>query len=106
MNALLLIGIGILAGGLGMWCLMRIQKAFDDQNRRIDQLEAQVRGKQLPFHVRDGLENIQALKNYDAFDLARVRLYLEEAIKSVDAAASRQKKMGNIYDGLRNGRKE
>lgn len=110
MNSALLIGIGFIAGALAMFSLVRIrqasEKAISDLHHRIDLLEQQIKGKQLPFHVRDGLEEIKALENYDAFDLARIRIYLEEAIKSVDSAAERQKTMGTIYDGLRNGKKK
>ncbi len=101
---------GLVFGGLAVWCVMCIKKAYDDQladlRRSVDELKQQIKGKQLPFYVRDGLEEIKALDNYDAFDLARIRLYLEQIIESVDKAVERNKKKDAAYDAVRNRKKE
>lgn len=109
MQLFILIGLGMVFGGLIVFAVMKLvgyHKAhMANFESRIAELEAQIKGKQLPFYVRDGLEEIKALENADAFDLARMRLYLDEAIKTVDQAADRQNKMGDVYDALRNHKK-
>lgn len=106
MDKFYLIFIGFLFGALVAYGLMQVKQAHEkrkaDFERRLKDLEEQINGKQLPYFVRDGLEDIKALENKDTFDLARLRLYLEEAIKTVDQAASRQNKMSEVYDELRN----
>ena len=98
MTTFLALLFGLLGGAAGTWLYLSDRYT----RQRIADLEAQLKGRQLPYFVRDGLEDIKALENYDAFDLARVRLYLTEAMKTVDAAAERQDKMGEIYNALRN----
>lgn len=114
MNNLSLIWLGIffglVVGALATWCAMRIKRFYDDQitelRKSVDELKQQIKGRQLPFYVRDGLEEIKALDNYDAFDLARIRLYLEQIIESVDKAVERNKKKDAAYDSVRNRREK
>lgn len=112
MEIFYLVGLGLLFGALIVYATMKLigfyqgfEKRISETEEQIKELEAQIKGKQLPFYVRDGLEEIKALENKDTFDLARMRLYLEEAIKTVDQAADRQTKMGDVYDALRNHKK-
>lgn len=109
MQILILIGLGMVFGGVIVYAVMKLvgyhNANMSNLEKRIFDLEEQVNGKQLPFYVRDGLEEIKALENNDSFDLARMRLYLEEAIKTVDQAADRQTKMGDVYNALRNHKK-
>lgn len=101
----LLIGLGIVLGAVIVYATKKLIDWATNFEKRIAELEAQIKGKQLPYYVKDGLEDIKALENADSFDLARMRLYLEEVIKTVDLAADRQNKMGEIYKALRNPKK-
>ena len=105
LNCLLLL-VGLLLGGLIVYASMKVihwyKKREEDLVKRIKDLEEQLKGKQLPYFVRDGLEDIKALENKDEFDLARMRLYLEEAMKTIDQAAERKKRMSEVYSSLRN----
>lgn len=104
-----LIFLGIVFGALIVFAVMSLvnvhRRKIADFEKRIADLEAQVNGKQLPYFVKNGLEEIKALENADSFDLARMRLYLEETIKTVDQAFERQNKMGDVYRVMRNHKK-
>lgn len=109
MQLFILISLGMVFGGLIVFAVMKLvgyhKAKMANFEKRIIELEEQVKGKQLPFYVKDGLEEIKALENNDSFDLARMRLYLEEAMRTVDQAAERQTKMGDVYNALRNHKK-
>jgi len=97
--------LGFMFGGLIVFAALKLVGYCEGLEKRITELESQIKGRQLPYYVKDGLEEIKALENKDSFDLARMRLYLEEAIKTVDQAADRQNKMGEVYNALRNHKK-
>jgi hypothetical protein len=105
MQIFIYIFFGVVFGGLVGYAAMKLIGCMQNFEKRITELEAQIKGKQLPYYVKDGLEEIKALENADMFDLARTRLYLEEAMKTVDQAAERQNKMGDVYAALRNHKK-
>lgn len=119
MDILCLISIGALFGAAAMYSAMKIIDHYKRQEAEtaeikkqndailndLSNLHQQIKGRQLPYFIRDGLEDIKTLENNDSFDLARIRTYAEELIKTVDQAADRQTRMVEIYNRLRNHKK-
>ena len=102
-----------LFGALAMYSGMKIseyqKKKEIEQNKRIEtisnelnDLKEQLKGKQLPYFVRDGLEDWRAIENANEFDLTRIQLYLQEMTKTVDQAVERKQRAVDIYKSLRN----
>jgi hypothetical protein len=116
MDTIHLIGISTLFGATAMYCGMRISEHYRDLRKENEDLKKQndnvikdftellqqLKGKQIPYFVRDGLEDWKALDNNDAFERARHRLFLEEQIKMMDQADERKRRKDEVYSLLRN----
>jgi hypothetical protein len=119
MDTIHLIGISTLFGATAMYCGMKILEHYRHIRKENEELKKQndnvileyaglldqLKGKQLPYWLRDGLEDWKALENNDAFERARQKLFLQEQIKILDQADDRKRRKDEVYSLLRNHKK-
>lgn len=98
-----LICAAVIAGGLAVFSAMRLLQYFKNLNGRITDLEAQVKGKQLPYHFSRFLEDHIALEDMQDDDLSVMVLLHQRMGHLLDSALTAKKKDMELARAMRSG---
>lgn len=98
-----LIVIAVFSGGLAVYCAMRLYQYFKGVSQRIAELEAQIKGKQLPFYVSRFLEDQIALEGMQDDDLSTLVLYHQRMGNLLESLLGNKQKDLELLKSMRSG---
>ncbi len=99
----LFILLGIVIGALGMYGIMHVNQTLTGFERRVSDLEGQVKGKQLPYTVRYFLEDMAALGDMQDDDLAVLVVQHQRMGNLLESVLERKQKDMQLIRKMRQG---